>query len=98
MPCWARFSGGYGKCSEITDYGKSEQNSANCYYLLVVKLVVKGKRLLLMIFVGIFFLYYDSFSIDFNSNRKSVNKIVFSAFFLLGYGLSLFETFTVSTI
>ena len=31
------------KCSEITDYGKSEQNPASCYYLLVVKLVVKGE-------------------------------------------------------
>ena len=37
------------KCSEITDYGKSEQNPASCYYLLVVKLVVKGKGLLLRI-------------------------------------------------
>ena len=31
-------------CSEITDWGKSEQNPASCYYLLVVKLVVKGER------------------------------------------------------
>ena len=95
---FARVSGVIVICSEITDCGKSEQNPSSCYCLLVVKLVVKGKRLLLMIFVRIFFLYYNSFSIDFNSNRKSVNKIVFSAFFLLGYGLSLFETFTVSTI
>ena len=28
-------------CSEMTECGKSEQISASCYYLLVVKLVVK---------------------------------------------------------
>ena len=49
MPCFARGYGGMVKCSEITDYGKSEQNPASCYYLLVVKLVVKGKGLLLRI-------------------------------------------------
>ena len=45
---------GYGvmvKCSEITDCGKTEQNWACCYYLLVVKLVVKGKCLLLRVFI-----------------------------------------------
>ena len=46
---FARDSGVIVKCSEITDYGKSEQNPASCYYLLVVKLVVKGKGLLLRI-------------------------------------------------
>ena len=35
--------GGMVKCSEITDCGKSEQNPASCYYLLVVKLVVTGE-------------------------------------------------------
>ena len=49
MPYFARDSGVIVKCSEITDYGKSEQNPASCYYLLVVKLVVKGKGLLLRI-------------------------------------------------
>ena len=37
-------------CSEMTECGKSEQNPASCYYLLVVKLVVKGDGLLLRIF------------------------------------------------
>ena len=49
MPCFARDSGVMVKCSEITDYGKSEQTPASCYYLLVVKLVVKGKWLLLKV-------------------------------------------------
>ena len=31
-------------CSEITDCGKSEQDLASCYYLLVVKLVVEWER------------------------------------------------------
>ena len=44
MPCFARVSGIHVVCSEITDCGKSEQNPASCYYLLVVKLVVKGER------------------------------------------------------
>ena len=34
-------------CSKFTDCGKSEQDGASCYYLLVVKLVVTSKRLLL---------------------------------------------------
>ena len=38
------------KCSEITDCGELVQNEAYCYYLLVVKLIVKGKALLLRIF------------------------------------------------
>jgi len=50
MPCFARDSGVIVKCSEITDCGKSEQNPASCYYLLVVKLVVKDYALLLSIF------------------------------------------------
>jgi hypothetical protein len=49
MPCFAMVSGMHVVCSEITDCGKSEQNRACCYYLLVVKLVVKGKGLLLRI-------------------------------------------------
>ena len=40
-------------CSKITDYGKSEQDGASCYYLLVVKLVVKGNFLLLRVFLFI---------------------------------------------
>ena len=40
---FARDSGIRVVCSEITDYGKSEQNPASYYYLLVVKLVVKGE-------------------------------------------------------
>lgn len=34
-------------CSEMCECGKSEQNLASYYYLLVVKLVVKQKFLLL---------------------------------------------------
>ena len=55
MPCFARVSrgmvvsGGMLKCSDITDCGKLEQLPASCYYLLVVKLVVKGKGLLLRV-------------------------------------------------
>ena len=33
------------KCSDITDCGELVQNGAYCYYLLVVKLVVKGEIL-----------------------------------------------------
>ena len=59
MPCFARGSGVIVICSEITDCGKSEQNLASCYYLLVVKLVVIENGLLLRVFnyfliVGIF--------------------------------------------
>ena len=46
---FARVSGIIVICSEITDCGKSDQNPASCYYLLVVKLVVKWKELLLRI-------------------------------------------------
>ena len=49
MPYFARGSGIHVVCSEITDCGKSEQDCACCYYMLVVKLVVKGKGLLLRI-------------------------------------------------
>ena len=49
MPCFARGSGVIVTCSEITDCDKSEQNPASCYYLVVVKLVVKGKSLLLKV-------------------------------------------------
>ncbi len=41
MPYYAKDFGDFVVCSEITDCGKSEQNLASCYYLLVVKLVVK---------------------------------------------------------
>ena len=73
MPDYASISGRFARCfayfarnsgdfmvrSEITDCGKSEQNLASCYYLLVVKLVVIGNGLLLKVFnyfliVGIF--------------------------------------------
>ena len=47
MPCFARVFGVIVICSKFTDFGKSEQDGASCYYLLVVKLVVKRKRLLL---------------------------------------------------
>ena len=50
MPCFARVSGIHIVCSEITDCGKLVQNGAYSYYLLVVKLVVKGTGLLLRIF------------------------------------------------
>ena len=50
MPCFARVSGVMVMCSEITNCGRLEQNPASCYYLLVVKLVVKYKVLLLKIF------------------------------------------------
>ena len=36
---------------KCVDCGKSEQNHASCYYLLVVEIVVKGKGLLLRIFL-----------------------------------------------
>ena len=38
MPYYAKDFGDFVVCSEITDCGKSEQNLASCYYLLVVKL------------------------------------------------------------
>ena len=41
MPYYAKDFGDFVVCSEITDCGKSEQNLASYYYLLVVKLVVK---------------------------------------------------------
>ena len=49
MPRFAKVSGVIVKCSEITDYGELVQNDSYCYYLLVVKLVVKGNGLLLKI-------------------------------------------------
>ena len=49
MPYFARDFGDFVICSEMTECGKSEQNLASYYYLLVVKLVVKGKELLLRI-------------------------------------------------
>lgn len=47
MPCFTRVSGDFVVCSEIAECGKSEQILAGYDYLLVVKLVVKGKGLLL---------------------------------------------------
>jgi len=47
MPCFARGSGIFMVCSEMSECGKSEQILASYYYLLVVKLVVKGEFLLL---------------------------------------------------
>lgn len=41
MPCFARVIGNFVVCSEMCECGKSEQNLASYYYLLVVKLVVK---------------------------------------------------------
>ena len=49
MPRFAKDSGVIVKYSEITDYGELVQNDSYCYYLLVVKLVVKGNGLLLKI-------------------------------------------------
>ena len=57
MPCFARVSGVIVKCSEITDCGELVQNGAYCYYLLVVKLVVKVDGLLLRIFTLYFTIY-----------------------------------------
>ena len=59
MLCFARFSGFIVKCSEITDCGKLEQNPASCYYLLVVKLVVKGTFLLLSFLSKCALTYYS---------------------------------------
>lgn len=56
-PCFARVSGVIVICSEITDCGELVQNGAYCYYLLVVKLVVKGDGLLLRIFTLYFTIY-----------------------------------------
>lgn len=64
MPDYASISGRFARCfayfardagivvicSEITDCGELVQNGACYYYLLVVKLVVKGDGLLLRIF------------------------------------------------
>ena len=50
MPCFARDFGCFMVCSEIAECGKSKQNLASYYYLLVVKLVVKRKGLLLRIY------------------------------------------------
>ena len=63
MPDYASISGHFARCfayfarvsgvrvvrSEIIDCGELVQNAASCYYMLVVKLVVKGKCLLLRI-------------------------------------------------
>ena len=49
MPCFARVFEHFVIYSEMTECGKSKQGLASCYYLLVVKLVVKEKELLLRI-------------------------------------------------
>ena len=46
MSCFTRVSGVMVKCSEIIDCGRTEQKTARCYCLLVVKLVVKRSGLL----------------------------------------------------
>ena len=55
MPCFARVSGVMMICSENADCGKSEQDGASCYYLLVVKLVVKGKWRLLIFLSSMYY-------------------------------------------
>ena len=64
MPDYASISGHFARCfayfarvsgvrvvrSEIIDCGELVQNAASCYYLLLVKLVVKRNFLLLRIF------------------------------------------------
>lgn len=64
MPCFAKDSRDCAICSEIAECGKSEQNLASYYYLLVVKLVVKGKGLLLRNISLIIFLN-SNISLDF---------------------------------
>ena len=49
MPWFAKVSGDFMVCSEMCECGKSEQNLASYYYLLVVKLVVKRIFLLLRV-------------------------------------------------
>ena len=46
MSYFTRVSGVMVKCSEIIDCGRTEQKTARCYCLLVVKLVVKRSGLL----------------------------------------------------
>ena len=75
MPCFARVSGVIVICSEITDCGRLEQNPASCYYLLVVKLVVKGKGLLLRILNKFFcFFFYILPYI-----RRHLSKVIISS-------------------
>ena len=70
MPCFARVSRVIVICSEITDCGKSEQNPASCYYLLVVK----GKGLLLRILNKFFcFFFYILPYI-----RRHLSKVIIS--------------------
>lgn len=56
MPCFARVSGVMVKCSDITDCGELVQNGAYCYYLLVVKLVVKRGWVTTKVFLIHFFI------------------------------------------
>ena len=51
---FSRSSGIIVKCSEMTECGKSEQDLASCYYLLVIEIVVKRKGLLPKIFTTTF--------------------------------------------
>ena len=85
MPYFARDSGVIVKCSEITDYGKSEQNPASCYYLLVVKLVVKGK--------GCEGYTKDSFRVFYKG--KKIDGATASSFVVLdnGYAKDNFSTY-----
>lgn len=60
MPCFARVFGVIVICSKFTDFGKSEQDGASCYYLLVVKLVVKGERVTTKNFLAFYLaLFFD---------------------------------------
>ncbi len=44
MPCFARVFGVIVISSKFTDCGKSEQDGASCYYLLVVKIGSKKEK------------------------------------------------------
>ena len=62
-------------CSEITDGGELVQNGAYSYYLLVVKLVVKGEGLLLRILNKFFcFFFYILPYI-----RRHLSKVIISS-------------------
>ena len=75
MPCFAKDFGDFVVCSEITDCGKSEQNPASCYYLLVVKLVVKGEMVTTKGFVFYFSKISHKFSSYVEYGSKTSSKI-----------------------
>ena len=74
---FARVSGIMVMCSEMTECGKSEQNPASCYYLLVVKLVVKGKWLLLKVLS--FLLHLLKYFLIFRGNLGFALKLQIAA-------------------